>query len=100
MQGGEEVTRWVAIRATPHPLVARLAGAAGEPAGELPDDPVAGFDQVVRFRVQVGGFVQELPRLGQQPFPEIADVVDGVPDCLKRDVGLAFGAGDDDARGD
>ncbi len=68
VQRGEELARREAGLLLPDGLVTGRAGATGFAAGELPNDPVGGLDQAVCSTVDVGGLVEDLQRLGEEPF--------------------------------
>ena len=54
----------ISIPLVPQGLVAAGTGAARIPAGELPDDPVAGFQDKICLVVDLGSLLHDLPDLG------------------------------------
>ena len=66
----------------PHRLVAGGAGVAGLGSGQLPDDPVGGFDQPLRPVVELGRLVEDLERLCEEPLRRDLPAVAGEPRLL------------------
>jgi len=67
VKGGEVFLRWESFALGPDGFVAGGAGVALLLAGELPDDPVGGFDQAVSSSVDLRRFVEDLERFGEEP---------------------------------
>ena len=68
VESGEVRVVGEAVVLRPHRLVARGAARAGLDPGQLPDDPVAGIDQAVGAGVELRCLVEDLERLGEEPF--------------------------------
>ena len=68
VEGFEEILGREAFAPGPDGFITGGGIVAGFHAGELPDDPVGGFDQAVGRRVDFRGFIQDLPDFGEEPF--------------------------------
>ena len=68
IKGFEKRVRREAVTLGPEGLVACGTRVARFHAGELPHHPVGGLDQPSGGSIDFGGLVQDLPRLGKEPF--------------------------------
>ena len=68
VEGFEERLGREAFALGPDGLVTGGAGVALFLAGQLPDDPVGGFEEALGGGVDFGVFVEDLPDLGEEPF--------------------------------
>ncbi len=68
VEGFEERLGWEAFALGPDRFVTGGGVVARLNPGELPDHPVGGFNEAVGGSVDIRGFIQDLPDLGEEPF--------------------------------